>query len=140
MSYIYVAESGDGYIKIGKTNSPAERKATIQSGMGISITKFRAFECEGDSLVSEKEAHRLLSSLSLFGEWFACKFDDAVNICRYVSKNPDLISDTDEVKINLGVPESLSKDLKEIAKGKGMKFHAFLNQELTKVANRGKKG
>jgi len=45
-----------------------------------------------------------------------------------------------EVKINLGVPESLSKDLKEIAKGKGMKFHAFLNQELTKVANRNKKG
>lgn len=44
-----------------------------------------------------------------------------------------------EVKINLGVPESLSKALKKIAKDKGMRYHSYLNQELSKVAKKAMK-
>ena len=43
---------------------------------------------------------------------------------------------TREVKINLSCPESLSIHLKQIAKSKGMKFHAYLVQELEKVSKR----
>lgn len=41
-----------------------------------------------------------------------------------------------EVKINLSCPESLSLHLKQVAKSKGMKFHAYLVQELDKVSKR----
>lgn len=41
-----------------------------------------------------------------------------------------------DVKINLGVSEQLRQDLKDIAKSKGMKFHAYLAKELEKIRNR----
>lgn len=41
-----------------------------------------------------------------------------------------------EVKINLSCKEALRTKLKEIAKGKGMQFHAYLNVELEKIAKR----
>lgn len=41
-----------------------------------------------------------------------------------------------EVKINLSCKESLRAKLKEIAKNKGMQFHAYLNIELEKIARK----
>jgi predicted DNA binding CopG/RHH family protein len=38
-----------------------------------------------------------------------------------------------QVKINLGVAESVSKGLKEVARSKGMKFHAYLAIEMQKL-------
>jgi len=42
----------------------------------------------------------------------------------------------DDVKINLTCPRELSADLKKIAKGKGMQFHAYLVGELKKVRDK----
>ena len=41
-----------------------------------------------------------------------------------------------EVKLNLTVNESLRKDLKDIAKSKGLKFHPWVARELEKIVNR----
>ena len=42
----------------------------------------------------------------------------------------------EEVKINLSCPKRLRESLKEKAKIKGMKFHAYLVQELEKIEKR----
>ena len=38
-----------------------------------------------------------------------------------------------QVKINLGVAESVSKGLKEVARKKGMRFHSYLAIEMQKL-------
>ena len=40
MSYIYIAESGDGYVKIGASKYPEDRIKQIESLTGVSITRW----------------------------------------------------------------------------------------------------
>lgn len=137
MSYIYIAESGCGYCKVGKSIDPVKRMQTVKSETGLTVTRFEYFKCEGDSLSSESHCHKLLSDNSVFGEWFNIDFDKACELAVISSginfKNNRVDCGT---KINLSCPEQLSKDLKEKARSKGMKFHAFLVMELEKINKR----
>lgn len=86
-SYIYVMESGVGYCKIGKSDNPEFRVKVIEGEMGISITRMQKFECAGDPLKTESEAHSTLAQSSLFREWFYIDFEDACEVARIESKS-----------------------------------------------------
>ena len=87
MSYIYVAESGAGYVKIGKSDSPRQRQLSIQKEMGLVITRFKSFECVSDALKSEFLIHQKLADKNSFREWFNVSFEDACAECDLISKS-----------------------------------------------------
>lgn len=79
MSFVYVAESGDGYCKIGMSETPEARVKSIESVTGLSITRLHFERCE-DKKLSEKTCHDKLANFRLFGEWFNIDFADAVSV------------------------------------------------------------
>ena len=90
MGYVYVAESGDGFCKIGKSNNPEARMSTIECSTGLKITRWAAFECVSDAVKTERFVHRKFPSNSVFGEWFEVCFDDAVSVCYEASKDESI--------------------------------------------------
>lgn len=65
---VYFIRSGEGPIKIGSSDNPRKRMATLQSANWERLTLLGT--CEGGYL-RERELHALLGAHRLEGEWFA---------------------------------------------------------------------
>lgn len=83
MSFIYVAESGKGFCKVGKTNNPDLRLRSIENEMGIKITNFKYFHCGFGALFAERAFHETLKDFNIFGEWFSLDFNDLSEFVYY---------------------------------------------------------
>lgn len=76
--YIYVIENQHGHVKIGISSNPSARLANLQTGSPVPISiAFKIFA--GDRAFDiEQEAHIILASRRLEGEWFAASKDAAI--------------------------------------------------------------
>ena len=99
MNNIYVAESGDGYCKIGKSDNPENRMRQIELSSGLRITRWKEFSCNSDSLKTERLAQKEASQHHVFGEWFAISFEEAVEICRNASLTSNINENNDKQKV-----------------------------------------
>ena len=79
MSYVYVAESGDGYCKIGRSINPELRLSQLENEFPFGFTSFLSVKVDNPDY-AEAEAHKILKSKNLFREFFSVGFDDAVKI------------------------------------------------------------
>lgn len=88
MSYVYVAESGCGMCKIGKSKDPELRVKSIKNETGLEITNFKFFKCNGDSILTEKSCHSIagLRYKNIFKEWFRIPFDKACELVKSESE------------------------------------------------------
>lgn len=137
MDHIYIAESGDGFVKVGKSDDPQNRMRQIELSTGLKITKWKSFECKGNGFVYEKIAHEKLFDKSLFGEWFTCDFESACKVCEEVSNDKSIKNKRKSMAfLNLEIPNNKRDILKREAKNKGMKFYPFLSKELEKIADK----
>ena len=60
--YIYVAESGSGLCKIGRTHRPENRIKQLEKHFGVSMTKHKFFKVNGSASDAEYFVHKQLSS------------------------------------------------------------------------------
>lgn len=67
---IYAVAGEHGMTKIGISNSPTDRLATLQTGSAHALVlTFAAFP-SGDAYALEQEAHAILGARRVNGEWF----------------------------------------------------------------------
>lgn len=70
--FVYIVENELGACKVGISRDPLARLAALQTGspQRLRITHVAATRCSGFEI--EQQAHELLSSRALTGEWFDC--------------------------------------------------------------------
>lgn len=77
-NYVYVAQSAHGHVKIGFSNNPAARLASLQTGSPFPISIVWQ-EFAGDRAFDiEQQAHAILAPHRMAGEWFDVPKEAAV--------------------------------------------------------------
>lgn len=77
-SVVYVIGDGTGCSKIGKADTPSQRKQTLQTGTSKSLTLHSEVVCRNGRVHEvEARAHALLAHCRLVGEWFKIDPDGA---------------------------------------------------------------
>lgn len=89
MSYVYVIAPTlplTGYVKIGVSSKPDNRRRALQAASGTPLTVMFAMQCDDQSCLAAPSAHRveriahsLLSAKRRHGEWFDVSADEAVD-------------------------------------------------------------
>ena len=139
MSFIYVAETGKGYCKIGKSDDPRVRVRNISYLTGLKFTKLKFFECEHDAYYAESLCHEELRQYNSFLEFFNVDFDDA---CLIAERNANAKKEEVVTSGNKRIPYSLrlNPDVYEVIKReadrRGVKMNWLLNHILCKEAER----
>lgn len=82
-AYVYVIGAEDGPQKIGVANDPQSRRAMLQTGnpslLGVAAAVPVA---RRHALAVEKQAHRILKSKRIRGEWFNVSPEEAADAIR----------------------------------------------------------
>jgi|GEM_PF-4495227 len=75
-SFVYVMQCTDGTVKIGKSDNPEKRCASVASISGkiIKETYFHKVESSSIAHAIEKQCHKSLSDRLISGEWFDISF------------------------------------------------------------------
>lgn len=89
MSYVYVIAPAlplTGYVKIGVSSRPDNRRRALQAASGTPLTVMFAMQCDDQSCLTAPSAHRveriahaLLSAKRRHGEWFDVGSEEAVD-------------------------------------------------------------
>ena len=75
--YVYIIETEDGNIKIGKSKAPSKRINSIESSLNIKICKtFVSYKHENFS-ETEVRLHEKYRMKRISGEWFSVDFEEA---------------------------------------------------------------
>jgi hypothetical protein len=86
MSFIYVIQSGDNTLKIGKANDVRKRARALQTAHPFQLRVLRKFEVgAADVLPLEKEIHKRLKEYRLHGEWFRVQPSIAIRVIEMCS-------------------------------------------------------
>lgn len=80
--YVYVLQTTDGMVKIGKSTKPEARVKGISSSGAHKVDRFHISDQGIEFSENEKRAHRHFRSSRVNGEWFGCDFDEAVEYIR----------------------------------------------------------
>lgn len=67
---IYLMKNSSGTCKIGRSNSPKDRKKAIQTASGVRVELIACWKVKDKSSLVESELHRHFKSSRLIGEWF----------------------------------------------------------------------
>ena len=91
--YVYFVEllNRDGYLKIGKSNYPKDRRMALQicCPYQLVIKKVVEFQNEKQAYAVEKKLHKIFKERNIRGEWFHPDiYEDALALCeKYAAKN-----------------------------------------------------
>lgn len=80
---IYALKSSNGNVKIGVSADVEKRKSYFTSGSGYEIVDYRFTKPCSNAYAIEKIVHTHFENCRLEGEWFSCKFEDAL---EYIEK------------------------------------------------------
>lgn len=84
MKHLYIFENSNGLVKIGVSREFDRRRRTISSHGGFDITRTVVTAPISNYLELERLAHNYFSSSRVSGEWFNCKFEEAVEWIKSV--------------------------------------------------------
>lgn len=86
VSAIYIAAASlSGPVKIGKTNAPTRRLASLQTGNAEELHIYGIFLIREGIAFIEGQAHRAFRKRRLVGEWFDSDVDTAREMIRSVA-------------------------------------------------------
>lgn len=82
-AWIYVFSAPQG-VKIGMTTGdPERRRRGVQTGSGTPVALVSAYSADlGVIYEAESRAHRLLTAVRTYGEWFSCSPEQAVAVVQ----------------------------------------------------------
>jgi hypothetical protein len=83
VAYIYVFSSPNGFVKIGRANTPRERFGMVQTGSPLPLVFEYQCECP-DVRKVEAAIHRDLWPMHQHLEWFAIEPEQAVSAVRAI--------------------------------------------------------
>lgn len=69
-SYVYVIRHEHGFCKIGKANSPENRKSSMQTASPYRLYLFTTIAVAGEPKLVESTLHDVYSEYHVRGEWF----------------------------------------------------------------------
>lgn len=79
-SSVYLIRNARGQFKIGKADSPEQRKIALSTGSAEELTLVHEFICpDSKALQVERVAQTSLAQQRVRGEWFACTEDEGVD-------------------------------------------------------------
>ena len=84
--FVYIIDFGDK-IKIGRSKNPVTRIRNIETQSGTRSERRWLSPCLSDSNAFERFLHEFFSSHRRIGEYFVCKFDDAVSAAEKYVEN-----------------------------------------------------
>lgn len=106
MKHMYIFENSNGLVKIGVSREFDRRRRTISSHGGFDITRTAVTAPISNYLELERIAHNYFSSSHVSGEWFNCKFEEAVEWIKSVIQD---IARFDAEENHLFIEESFKK-------------------------------
>ena len=89
MSNVYAITHPDGYVKIGKSDTPMLRFNEIRMYSPYTLELFAILSTEGNALELEKEIHEELADECVHGEWFNLSKDAVYRLFTQVSESKD---------------------------------------------------
>lgn len=77
--YVYALKADDGTVKIGMSNSPGQRKATVERENLLEVTEIHQVELptRRKAFEAEKELHKLFADRRTHDEFFNITFEEA---------------------------------------------------------------
>lgn len=84
---IYILKSSNGNVKIGVSSAVERRKSYFTSGSGYDIIDYRFTKPCSNAFEIEKIVHKHFEGFRLKGEWFSCKFEEAIEFVENAFAN-----------------------------------------------------
>lgn len=80
MSYVYVIGTEDGPVKVGMSDSPQSRLASLQTGSAVKLNLLFARKARDrdHALYHENMFHEVYAEHRMAGEWFDLPADEAI--------------------------------------------------------------
>ena len=77
--HIYAAEFSNGNIKIGTSMNVEKRIDALEYQIGCKCLQYYSTDICQNCFEVERDVHDALRNYKTYGEWFSCKYEDAVN-------------------------------------------------------------